>query len=179
MDRSIVPLIWNWQRATSHLQPGSLNVLSPGTFSSKSRGCEGRQEDERNRIRGANENVPGPDCVLGRSLNSPPSKSALTDIVGFRGGTEYGPDGLLGGNCVKRSPNGVSDSGIERERRRDHLRLGTPFLRQRRFERVLKEVAKASGVFRLSLGTRNSRPHGSSSVLRPSGIYCPSLIQPT
>ena len=25
---------------------------------------------------GANENIPGPDCVLGRSLNSPPPKSA-------------------------------------------------------------------------------------------------------
>ncbi len=43
---------------------------------------------------------------------------------------------------VGRSPNGIGDSGTERERRRDHLRLGAPSLRQRRFECVLKEVAK-------------------------------------
>ena len=86
----------------------------------------------------------------GTFVEQPSPEVCSQRILGFVQSDEYGPEGLLGGNCIKQSPNGISDSGTERERRRDNLRLCAPFLRQRRFEWVLKEVAKRwdSAAFR-------------------------------
>ncbi len=68
--------------------------------------------------------------------------------------------------CANDPQTELGDSGTERERRRYHLRVGAPFLRQRRFEWVLKEVAEREDLdpFRNQAVTLTTRSMSDNNV---------------